>query len=73
MGQLLVPVEEQLYAPKTRLFWLELEAPFYVLRRFRGRVERGGRAVSRGWFAVTDFRGYFVGRDTYAYKSVRKA
>ena len=71
MRQLLVPVEEQLYTAKTRLLWLELESPFYVLRRLRGRIERGDRAVTGGCFAVTDFGGDFVGRDTCAYMSVR--
>jgi hypothetical protein len=63
--ELLVPVEKEFYTPEARLLWLELEAPFYVLRRFRGRFEGRGRAVA-GWrFAVADFAGYFVGGNSW--------
>jgi hypothetical protein len=63
--QLLVPVEKKLYTSETRLFWLELEAPFYDLRGLCGRFEGGGRSVAGGRFAViTDLGWYFVGGDS---------
>lgn len=64
MRELLIPVQKQLYAPKTRLFRLELKAPFYSLRWLRGRFKRGGRPVLGLRVGVGDFGGHFVARDS---------
>jgi hypothetical protein len=63
--ELLVPVEEELYAPETRLFGLELEAPFDILRGLCACFECGGRVIARGGFAVADLGGYFVRCDAW--------
>lgn len=66
MRQLLISIQEQLYASQTRFFWLELEAPFDPLDGRSGTAALlGGDCVvgDGGEFGglVGDFGGDFVG------------
>lgn len=71
MRQLLISVQEQLYASQTRFFWLELEAPFYPLDGRSGTATLFGSDCVVGYGRqfggfVGDFGGDFVGGYTIA-------
>jgi hypothetical protein len=55
MWQLVIPIEEKLYAAKAGLFRLELKSPFNVLCRFIRVVNWGTGGIMGGVIDVGDF------------------